>query len=154
VEQTRAGFDLITFFQVVEHLPDPVTTLKQATALLNPGGYISVAVPSADGVYRLVPWDPHQWPPHHISRWHLKDFGQLARAVPLRLVESGGDILVGSQLEYFWNLHNRLAPALGEPPRWGRETLPAVISFLYRKTGMKFVFPKWGCSIYACFQKI
>ncbi len=153
LHETGGGFDLITLFQVVEHLPKPVETMREAAALLNPGGCISVAVPSAAGVYRWVPWDPHQWPPHHVSRWLPKDFDQLAKAVPLRLVERGGDILVGSQLEYFWKLHNRLAPALGKPARWGGDDLPRIVSFFFRKTGMKFVFPRWGCSIYAYFQK-
>ena len=33
--------------------------------------------------------------------------------------------------------------------RWGERR-----QFLYRKTGMKFIFQEWGCSIYAYFQKI
>lgn len=151
--QEVGRFDLITLFQVLEHVPDPVSVMKQAAGFLNPGGYISIAVPSAEGVYRLCPWDPHEWPPHHISHWRLKDFEQLAAASGLKLAGCGGDILVGSLIENFWRLHNQLAPVLKQPARLGGEMLPKLISFLYRKTGMKFVFPHWGSSIYGYFQK-
>ena len=147
------GFELITLFQVLEHVPEPVTLLRQAATLLRPGGYISVAVPSAECVLRLVPWDPHQWPPHHLSRWRLGDFAQLARTAQVTLVRTGGDPLLGSEISHFWNVHNQLAPALGKPRRPGNPTAIAAISFLYRKTGMKFLLPHWGSSIYAYFQR-
>ncbi len=150
-DQTSGGFDLITLFQVLEHLPDPVATLKDAAALLNPGGYISVAVPSEEGMCRLAPWDPYNWPPHHLSRWRRADFEQLAGAAHLELVQSGGDVLLGSGIEQLWQLHNRLACVLGKRGRWGGETLPRLVSLVYRKTGMKFLFPRRGRSIYAYF---
>jgi SAM-dependent methyltransferase len=151
--QTGEAFDLITLFQVLEHLSDPVGVLKQASALLKPGGFISIAVPSVEGIYRLIPFDPHQWPPHHVSRWRRKDFAQLARATDLKLVECGGDILLGSGIGHAWKLHNSLAPVMGRRGYPGGEMLPRIISFVYRKTGLKFIFPRWGYSLYAHFQK-
>jgi SAM-dependent methyltransferase len=151
--QTGGTFDLITLFQVLEHLSDPVGVMKQASAFLKPGGFISIAVPSDEGVYRLIPFDPHQWPPHHVSRWRRKDFAQLAHATDLKLVECGGDVLLGSGIEQFWKLHNSLAPVVGRRGYWGGGTLPRMISFAYRKTGLKFIFPRWGYSLYAHFQK-
>jgi 2-polyprenyl-3-methyl-5-hydroxy-6-metoxy-1,4-benzoquinol methylase len=151
--EVGGNFDLITFFQVLEHVGDPVAVVKQAAAFLNSGGCISIAVPSEEGMYRLAPWDPSQWPPHHVSRWRLKDFEQLARAGGLRLVASGGDILLGAGWEQLWKQNNRLAAVLGKPVRWGGDALPAMLSFVYRKTGMKHFFPHWGSSIYAYLQK-
>jgi SAM-dependent methyltransferase len=145
-------FDLITLFQVLEHVPEPGALMKQAAAFLNPGGHISVAVPSAEGMYRFIPWEPAQWPPHHVSRWRLKDFRTLAAINGLELVGSGGDVLLGSKIEHVWNIHNRLAPVLGRRPRWGGEQLPRLLSAFYRKTGMKFFFPHWGTSIYGYFR--
>lgn len=48
LKELRGGFDLITLFHVLEHLPDPVATLKELKALLNPGGSILVEVPHAN----------------------------------------------------------------------------------------------------------
>jgi SAM-dependent methyltransferase len=40
------AFDLIFMHHVLEHLPDPMTTLRQCVALLKPGGTLIVAVPN------------------------------------------------------------------------------------------------------------
>lgn len=151
--QTGGAFDLITLFQVLEHLSDPVGVMKQASAFLRPGGFISVAVPSAEGIYRFMPLDPHQWPPHHVSRWRRKDFNQLACVADLKLVECGGDVLLGSGIEHLWKEHNSLALVVGRRGYPGGRALPGMLSFVYRKTGMKFIFPRWGHSLYGYFQK-
>src|SRR6185369_28762 len=116
-----------------------------------PGGCVAVAVPAADGVLRLAPSDPHQWPPHHLSRWRLKDFQQLATATGLTILESGGDHLLGSEILYFGELQHRLAPTLGQAPKGGG--LIRLLTLFYRKTGMKWLLPRRGMSIYAYFQR-
>lgn len=152
--KTGGGFDLITFFQVLEHVSNPVGMMYDALTLLNPKGYISIAVPFAGGIYRMVPYDPYQWPPHHVSRWKISDLKQLASATNTRLAEYGGDVLGGAQIAQFWKMHNRLAPIVNRPKYRGGSAFPEIISFLYRKTGTKYFFPKWGNSIYGYFQKI
>ena len=146
------GLDLVTFFQVLEHVAEPARLLRQAATLLKAGGCLAVAVPAAEGVLRLVPWDPHQWPPHHITRWRLKDFGEVARSADVSLIESGGDPLLGSEMSYFWELHERLAPVIGRRGRGGGGVV-RLISFIYRKTGMKWLAPRRGSSVYAFFCK-
>lgn len=48
------SFDVITFHDVLEHLPDPIAALSEAKRLLNPGGVIAVSLPVADGfAFRL-----------------------------------------------------------------------------------------------------
>lgn len=42
-------FDLITFYHVVEHLPEPVKTLQAAGQLLRPGGWVVVLGPVITG---------------------------------------------------------------------------------------------------------
>jgi SAM-dependent methyltransferase len=152
-EDLNGGFDLVTFFQVIEHVPDPVAVVKHASRILNPGGFIVVAVPTALGIGRFTEWDPHQWPPHHLSWWRLRDFEQLARAAQVKLVESSGDMLVGSAIEHRWKLANRMASVLGKEKLWGGGGLPKAIGFIYRKTGMKFLFRCHGTSIYCYLQK-
>jgi SAM-dependent methyltransferase len=148
------GFDLITLFQVLEHVSDPVDVIKQASGRLRPGGYVSIAVPSKHGIYRFTPWDPAQWPPHHISRWCLRDFQTLSKQTGLRLVESGGDVLLGSAIEHIWLMKRRLAFALGNGSRTPAGSWPGITSWIYRKSGMKFIAPRWGSSIYTYLQKV
>jgi SAM-dependent methyltransferase len=147
--EINGGFDLITMFQVLEHVRDPVALVKDAKAHLNRRGFISLAVPSEHGLCRLTSLDPHQWPPHHVTRWRLADLEQLARATQTRLLKSGGDPLLGSDIPRVMAARAKLAEALGEKAGDGGKSLGLLISFLYRKTGMKFLFPNWGSSIYA-----
>lgn len=52
-------FDVVTFWHVLEHLPDPMRYLKEAHRILKPGGRLVVAVPNVDDhimkiAYRMV----------------------------------------------------------------------------------------------------
>ncbi len=154
IDPAQAGskFDLITLFQVVEHVTEPVAVMRAAAARLNLGGFISIAVPSEDGLLKYVRWDPHQWPPHHTSRWRKADFQQLAAAAGLEVVESGGDVLQGGDFAYWWKFHSELARCIGRKPLPGGNIAPNILSFIYRKTGMKYLMPHWGSSIYGYFR--
>jgi SAM-dependent methyltransferase len=41
------SLDVITFWDVLEHLPDPVASLRRAAQLLRPGGVLAATVPNA-----------------------------------------------------------------------------------------------------------
>jgi len=77
------GFDLVTAWQVLEHLPDPVATLDALRGVLAPGGKLVATVPNADaGAAR---WFGPAWYgldlPRHLSHFDattLRD--TLARA--------------------------------------------------------------------------
>ncbi len=148
------GFDLITLFQVLEHVPDPIAILNHAAKHLKSGGYIAIAVPSKSGIYRWLTRDPAQWPPHHISRWCLKDFRTLAGKTKLRLREAGGDMLLGAGIEQTIRFRRRMAEVLGKHPHREGDFWPRGLSWIYRKSGMKYIAPRWGSSIYAYFQKV
>lgn len=62
-----ASLDVVTAFQVLEHVADPVAFIRDARTLLAPGGYLAVGVPNwrVWGIFR-------EWldqPPHHLTRW-------------------------------------------------------------------------------------
>ncbi|WP_354702357.1 hypothetical protein DSM112329_02714 [Paraconexibacter sp. AEG42_29] len=44
-------FDLISFWDVLEHLPDPRHELRLAAGLLAPGGHVAATFPNVDGLY-------------------------------------------------------------------------------------------------------
>ncbi len=51
-EQLLTGtYDLITIFDVIEHVPDPVRFLQRARELLAPGGHIILTTPADDGSF-------------------------------------------------------------------------------------------------------
>jgi 2-polyprenyl-3-methyl-5-hydroxy-6-metoxy-1,4-benzoquinol methylase len=70
-------YDAILMSQVLEHALSPLIWLKNAYALLNPGGVLLVAVPQYQGFYRVLGLkDPFITPPEHLN-YFTKDSLQL-----------------------------------------------------------------------------
>jgi len=75
-----ASFDVITLFDVIEHLADPLAELRAIRRLLKPGGILLQSTPDIDGLFprlsyrlahRLGYW-PHPEPPHHLFQFSRK----------------------------------------------------------------------------------
>jgi 2-polyprenyl-3-methyl-5-hydroxy-6-metoxy-1,4-benzoquinol methylase len=64
-----ASFDAVSLFDVLEHLIDPVRTLRACVRLLKPGGIVFMYVPNYDSASRfLMGKDAHFiWPTHHLN---------------------------------------------------------------------------------------
>lgn len=56
VDAATAAFDAITVTDVLEHIPDPIGVLTRIAALLAPGGWTAVKVPSGPGQLRKEQW--------------------------------------------------------------------------------------------------
>lgn len=151
--EVDGGVDMLTLFQVVEHVPEPVAFLKSAARLVKNGGLLIVAVPNNDGMHVLLPFDPANMPPHHVSRWRVRDLEKLGAVCGLPVAALDADPLHGRPMKEFWLLHNRLAPAIGRRPHPGGAWLPSVFTWLYRKLGCRHFFPRRGLSIYAAYRK-
>lgn len=77
-ELLRAGrrYDVITMFEVIEHLDDFPAVIDSAVALLNPGGLFIVSTPNS----RML-WRPSlDTPPHHLSRFSPESLRHLLRS--------------------------------------------------------------------------
>jgi 2-polyprenyl-3-methyl-5-hydroxy-6-metoxy-1,4-benzoquinol methylase len=63
------SFDAVSLFDVLEHLLDPVRTLRACTRLLRNGGIVFLYVPNYDSASRLLMGkDAHFiWPTHHLN---------------------------------------------------------------------------------------
>ena len=62
-------FDAITLFHVIEHVPDPRTTLRKVATLLRPGGALLIVTPNVASIeHRLFGqyWYALQ-PPEHLG---------------------------------------------------------------------------------------
>ncbi len=81
-------FDVVTFNQSLEHMPNPVTALARAKQLLAPGGRIVVSVPnfaSAERVSFGLYWR-HIDPPRHLHHFSPGALAKLGDLTKLRLV--------------------------------------------------------------------
>ncbi|HEX3851866.1 MAG TPA: class I SAM-dependent methyltransferase, partial [Polyangiaceae bacterium] len=79
----RGPFDAITLWHVLEHLPDPVATLRELEGMLTPKGVIVIGVPDAQGVQAQTfgaDW-MHLDVPRHLFHFGRRSLEQLlARA--------------------------------------------------------------------------
>ncbi|MSM40130.1 MAG: methyltransferase domain-containing protein [Geobacter sp.] len=68
--QSRPLFDVITFFDVLEHQDDPQRFIRQVRELLKPGGYILGKVPNRNRFLQKVRYMlDYDYPPHHLLMW-------------------------------------------------------------------------------------
>jgi 2-polyprenyl-3-methyl-5-hydroxy-6-metoxy-1,4-benzoquinol methylase len=91
-------FDVITLWDVLEHVRDPVGTLSLANELLVPGGILALSTPNVDGMFprlslraaRLTRRWPHPEPPYHLAQFSKKTIAHalhLARFEVLDIVD-------------------------------------------------------------------
>jgi 2-polyprenyl-3-methyl-5-hydroxy-6-metoxy-1,4-benzoquinol methylase len=87
-------FDLITFWDVIEHLPDPYHELELARSMLAPGGIIAATLPNVEGLYprltyRLLARPTGRWEYPELPV-HLYDFAPLT--IRRLLARAGYDV--------------------------------------------------------------
>jgi len=63
---TYEKFDVITFFEVMEHLNNPAQFVGRVKKMLKPRGYVVLSVPNNDRVLEAIDCDI---PPHHLTKW-------------------------------------------------------------------------------------
>ena len=63
-------YDMITAFQILEHLNDPFAALKDLKGKLKNNGIIIISVPNSEGPIRHFPDALTEIPPHHVNRFN------------------------------------------------------------------------------------
>lgn len=80
----RAGFyDVVTSFQVLEHVTDPKQFVLDCMALLRPKGKLVLGVPNNDGFLGRDHAAVLNAPPHHMGLWDRASLARLASIVGL-----------------------------------------------------------------------
>lgn len=79
LEAPDHSFDVITLWDVIEHVPEPRDTLRQVRRLLRPGGIIAINTPDADSLWARVMG--MQWhlivPPEHLHLFGTRSLRRL-----------------------------------------------------------------------------
>jgi 2-polyprenyl-3-methyl-5-hydroxy-6-metoxy-1,4-benzoquinol methylase len=71
-------FDVVTFFEVLEHQAAPVEFIQKVKSCLRPGGYIALSVPNRERW--LTGPDVLDYPPNHFLRWNASALRTLLSA--------------------------------------------------------------------------
>ena len=90
--------DVITLFQVLEHLVNPLKALREATRALRGSGWLLLSVPNNDGFMGEAIHHPSNAPPHHPLRWTRRALRYLPGLLPVRLDEIIDEPLSPEQL--------------------------------------------------------
>lgn len=84
----QGSFDAVTMWQVLEHIGEPVATLRRAHALLRPGGLLVASVPNIDGLSAALTRE--RWwgldVPRHLVHYTPSTLGRV-------IAESGLDVI-------------------------------------------------------------
>lgn len=108
-------FDYVTMAQVIEHVTDPLSTLKGIARILKPGGIAILSTPNSDGWgrktfgRRWINWHA----PYHIQHFSIKSMKIAAEKAGL-IVKKYKTITSSEWLYYQW-LHLITYPKMGVP---------------------------------------
>jgi 2-polyprenyl-3-methyl-5-hydroxy-6-metoxy-1,4-benzoquinol methylase len=102
VDFPDGSFDAVSLFDVLEHLLQPVDTLRACARLLGPGGILFLYVPNYDSASRLLMGKEAHfiWPTHHLNYYTPTTIADLMAREGLRtemLTTEGLDIT-----DYIW----------------------------------------------------
>lgn len=90
LEDLGGFFDVIFMLQVIEHLYDPIETLRNLKDKLKPNGVIIIETPTKDGWDSMIP--PHEmwggWhAPRHLHIWNPQQLRTLSTNLNLEVIE-------------------------------------------------------------------
>jgi len=77
-------FDIVTFFEVIEHLDAPLEFIQNVGRLIKDNGLIILSTPSRERI--LVNSIKADFPPHHLSRWNEKAISNLFKEVNFKII--------------------------------------------------------------------
>jgi len=98
-------FDVITLFEVIEHLDAPKELLEKVRTILKPGGYLVMSTPNIERVGG--PTESWDVPPNHLTRWSRHSLEKLLSVAGFE------DIVVTEQMIDFEYVVMRGALSLG-----------------------------------------
>jgi 2-polyprenyl-3-methyl-5-hydroxy-6-metoxy-1,4-benzoquinol methylase len=127
-KENKECFDVVCFYQVLEHVPDPRGFLNDAINCLKPGGLLILSVPSEDSFLSFAVNNVLNMPPHHLTRWSDGSLRNLTSKFHLSLVGIQHEILADAHLQGY--LEARLLRMMS--PGYWRVTPLIDLSYIYK----------------------
>jgi SAM-dependent methyltransferase len=107
----KAAFDVVTLWDVLEHVTDPIGFLGLVSSLLKPGGLLFANVPNLDSIQaRLL---RSKWPlllPEHLNYFNLNSLKKCSASSGLHWIDSCGRSAAFSLGYVFYRLRQHGVP--------------------------------------------
>ena len=83
------NFDLLTAFELIEHLFDPISFFKKIYSLLRPGGIMYITSLNGKGFETLLLWEQSKSisPPHHLNFFNTGSIRMLLENIGFKIME-------------------------------------------------------------------
>jgi 2-polyprenyl-3-methyl-5-hydroxy-6-metoxy-1,4-benzoquinol methylase len=84
-KQNSGAYDVVTAFQVLEHIADPMPFLRDCISAVKVGGLLILAVPNNAAFLRFDRNTILNQPPHHVGLWTPRSLAALADLLPIEI---------------------------------------------------------------------
>jgi 2-polyprenyl-3-methyl-5-hydroxy-6-metoxy-1,4-benzoquinol methylase len=122
-------YDVVTAFQVLEHVTNVQSFIKSCADCVKPGGKLIIAVPSEESYLQYSTNSILNMPPHHITRWTDTALSNIADIIDFKLDVIYHDNLDNLHVEsFFTHLVERSLPL----KRLNRKLIYTSITFKVR----------------------
>lgn len=99
--QNAEKYDVVCFFQVLEHVDNPNLFLQDALKCLKKGGKLIFAVPAEDSFISQQVNFYLNMPPHHVSRWKDLVFTKIAELFGIKKLQVVHEPLLAIHQEFY-----------------------------------------------------
>ena len=117
-------FDIVTFFEVLEHQANPAAFLQEIRSCLRPRGFIALSVPNRQRWQTSM--DALDYPPNHFLRWNPESLQMAMKAHGFSVlsIECETPTVAYTAKQINGRLRTRLSRTLApEPPNWFRDEI-------------------------------
>lgn len=126
-------FDVITSFEVIEHIQTPNQLLEVANSLLRPGGLFYLTTPNFNAILRFLEGSSFAMfcYPEHLCFYSKRSISHLARRqgfMPLKITTTGIDVLRVKKLCIQFGLpYQRVEPESSQPGKFQTDLIRAQV---------------------------
>lgn len=151
-------FNIVFCFHVLEHVKEPGDFINFLKELVKPGGKICISVPNQAGPLKYIDPCIMNMPPHHLTRWELKTFKEIAKKMDLEIVRIAYEPLLLSNHSYYsYHFFKSFLKSKTKAVNLIQKVLTHYLSmyFNYLLNKKKYKYFKFlrGLTIYIVFQK-
>ncbi len=79
LDKTDHRYDVVTFFEVLEHMDNPMEFMSAVRRVLKDGGHVALSVPNRRRWSHGINISHVDFPPHHLTRWDTVCLGNFLR---------------------------------------------------------------------------